>query len=247
MATVVIKLSLDDSGKLNSNEKFTVYAGLAFYTNDGRDEFIRKYKSSVHDIRCLYCRQNEDSCNKKCSELKSNGNISNEHRRQLLNHIKHEYTYAIVIDNSKIIRKEILNDKRCRGRYIDFAHKRIIKAIFMDFISKKIINPQDDINLYLFYDEQPTVTNGYYDLESSIKEELLYGIHNFNYNCYFQPILTGTLNVTLRYYDSRNHYDIQAADMLAGTIRHIMINEQFSYEDRISKIDKLTSIKLMLP
>lgn len=245
MTQVTIQLCLDDSGKLNANDDWTVYAGLVFYQKESRNSFIRKYKSAVESLKCKYCHQKPDSCTKKCPELKSNVGIHPRHRRRLLNIIKNEYTYAIVINNNNVY-PHILSDKHSRGRYIDYAHKMIIKQIIRDLIAKNIIDRNDDIRLFLYFDEQPTLTNGYYDLSSSIREELLYGITNYNYNISFRPTLAGKLEISLCYFDSRFHYDIQAADMLAGTIRHIAISKN-QISDKKDLIKKKVTTVLFMP
>lgn len=228
-----IYLSMDDSGKLNKNEEWTVYAGLIFLSSEQRELFIRKYKRAVEDIKCGYCKEEKGHCSLQCPEVKSSSPLRKTDRRRLMNLIKKEYTYAIVIQNQKVY-DHIINDKSARGRYIDFQHKLMVKKIVQGLLSRGILKRNDDLDLYLFFDEQPTVTDGKYSLTDSIHEELIHGIMNYNYSVNFRPILGGKLNISLEYYDSKYHYDIQASDVLAGTIRHIVIgNAPLSEKKRL--------------
>ena len=70
-----IYINLDDSGKLSFNEKISVYGGLLFFSKNEKDKFITQYRSIINDIKCKYCRQTINDCDKKCPEIK-NTNIS---------------------------------------------------------------------------------------------------------------------------------------------------------------------------
>ena len=241
-----IYICTDDSGKLNRNEKWTVYGGMVFLSQIERNSFIRKYQSVIEEIKCSYCEEDPYGCLKMCPEVKSSNPLKGEHRRRLMNMIKKEYTYVCLINNNKVY-DHIMNSKAGRGRYSDYAIKMFVKRIIQDLLYKGSLNRNDDITLHLYFDEQPTTTNGYYSLEESIKEELLHGVSNYQYNMTFRPILGGSLEIDLKYFDSKYHYDIQACDVLAGTIRHIIIRESMKYSERIKQIAEKTTIQLYLP
>jgi len=239
-----IFISMDDSGKLNSNEDYLVFAGLVIIGQSKRSKFLTSYKIIIDQIKCGYCFQEKETCDNNCPEIKSNNHLKPRHRRRLMNLIEGEITYAVIVENGKV-NKNIMNDKASRGRYSDYVQKRIIKEVINHLIKISVISPSDDIDLHLFLDEQPTVTNGYYGLEDSIREELLYGITNFNYQKTFPPILSGTLKIHLKYRDSKMHYDVQAADIIAGTIRRTVVNDD--KRKSIETVNKLTDVLLFLP
>jgi len=56
-----IYINLDDSGKLTSKERISVYGGLVFFSKKEKDKFITQYKSIINDIKCDYCA-NRDTC-----------------------------------------------------------------------------------------------------------------------------------------------------------------------------------------
>lgn len=242
-----IFISMDDSGKLNNNEKYTVFAGVVFTSQKSRDIFINSYRKIIDQIKCKYCKQKRDSCDHNCPEVKSNKMSHHpSHRRRLMNLIEREYTYAVVIRNEKLY-QYIMRDAASRGRYSDWAQKMIIKHVITDLIAKGVIKADDDIYLHLFLDEQPTITNGYYSLEESITEELTIGIKNFNYGRIFKRTLTGKFSISLKYRDSKYNYDVQAADIIAGTIHRILLDENIEQSDKIQKILKLADSYLTLP
>ena len=51
-----IYINLDDSGKLTTKEKISVYGGLVFLSKNEKDKFITQYKSIINDIKCDYCK-----------------------------------------------------------------------------------------------------------------------------------------------------------------------------------------------
>ena len=50
-----IYINLDDSGKLTTKEKISVYGGLVFLSKKEKDKFITQYRSIIDSIKCKYC------------------------------------------------------------------------------------------------------------------------------------------------------------------------------------------------
>lgn len=215
-----VYINLDDSGKLCKNESLCVYSGIIFLSKKEKDKFITQYRSIINSIKCKYCKSG--ICNKLCPEIK-NTNIKNTDKRRVLNYIKKYHTTSLVINNDKVY-KYIINNKSARGRFVDYSIKRMIKEIIRLLILNKYINPYKKINIILNIDEQTTKSNGYYNLKESIIEELRYGISNFNYASKITPIIHSDINIKLSYQDSKKSYVIQASDLLAGTIRRIILD-----------------------
>ena len=220
----IITINIDDSGKLVASEKVAIYAGLIFINKKEKEKFITQYRSIVNSIKCKYCKKNIESCNsnKFCPELKHNM-LKPSHNRQLLNYIKKYTVLSCIINNDKVF-SNIKEDKASRGRFLDYALKRLIKNTIKGLIKENKIDPNKPIKLILNIDEQTTKTNGYYNLKDGIVEELKYGIYNFNYDKIHPAIIFSDLKVIVHYQKSDKSYLIQAADLVAGTIRKLYLN-----------------------
>lgn len=242
----IVCINIDDSGKLVDTEKVAVYAGLVFTSKQEKDKFITQYRSIVNNIRCNYCNKDISICtsNKSCPELKHN-NLKNKHIRQLMNYVKRYSILCCVINNDKVY-SNIKKDTASRGRFLDYAMKLLIKQTFKGLIKENIINPDIPVKLILNIDEQTTKSNGYYNLKNSIEEELIYGIYNYNYSKAYEPILHSGLDVKLHYQKSDKSYLIQAADLVAGTIRKNYLKNLNDLTEFYKKID-FVNYKIFLP
>ena len=229
-----IYINMDDSGRLTDEpeEKSFVYGGIYFLSVEEQNKFINMYKNIVNQIKVKYCtffyfddqitkdfcyKHNYNKCKYKCPELKSN-NLKYADRKRLLKFIKKYSTSVVIVDNLKV-HKNILQDKASKGRFKDYVIKRLVKEIIQNLVKENKINPNNPVNIILNLDEQTTVSNGYYDLKSSIKEELQYGIYNYNYSSFVLPILKN-VNVYLNYKNSYLYFPVQAADLIVGDVRH---------------------------
>ena len=239
-----IYINLDDSGKLTTSESISVYGGIVFFSAKEKDDYMRQYKKINEEIKCFYCKSNVNNCNYKCPEIK-NTNIKNKDKRRIMNLIGKYYTIALVIKNNEVYHK-IKKDKASKERFIDYTIKRLIVELIKEIIKNGKINSQLSLSLIINIDEQSTKTNGYYNLKDSIKEELKYGITNFNYGMQIKPILSGNLNIKLTYRDSSLNFGIQSADLVAGTVRKKALE---SYSNNRKIYDELNFIdfKLIFP
>lgn len=236
---------MDDSGKLNSKESSCIFGGLFFYSSKEYNEFIVKYKSIINNIKCKYCKRKENNCNKDCIEVKGNMRLKNSHRRWIYNLEKKEKTFGVFIKNNKIY-KEIIDNKSARGRYLDYAQKRIVKEIILYSIKNNNIDLQKPLNIYIKIDQSKTKSNGYYNLKESIYEELVNGIINYDYSIKHEPIIKNGLNINIRHFDSKHNYGIQSADMIANYLHRqyeLMINQKVDISSSISFVE----VKLFLP
>lgn len=240
-----IFILMDDSGKLNNNENSCIYGGLFFYSNNDYINFINKYKSVIKSIRCKYCNKCISNCNKDCIEVKGTTKLKPVHKRQIFNLIKKENNFGVFIENKKVY-KPIMAEKASRGRYIDYVQKRIIKEIVNYSIKNKYIDPTKQVKLIIKIDDSKTKSNGYYNLVDSIQEELVNGIINYDYATVHKPILNSSLIIKSKNYNSKYHYGIQSADMIA----HYLHGEYEKYlingKDLSSTINFI-EVKLFLP
>lgn len=239
-----IYINIDDSGKLTSKELISVYGGIVFLSKKEKDKFITQYKSIISEIKCNYCK-NINKCNKKCPEIK-NTNIKPSDKRRIMNYIKKYYIIGLITKNYEIY-DHIKDSKAAKGRFIDYSIRRLIKEIIKNLIELKKINPYSPIRLIVNIDEQSTKSNGYYNLRDGLIEELKYGIINYNYGRKLLPIIYSNLEIRLSYQDSGKSYVVQAADLLAGTIRRKSLNALNESIDINIELSKFIDFKLILP
>lgn len=202
-----IFIYLDDSGVLhkNSKEQFFIYAGFVFLSKKEKDRALAIYKSAVKKI--------QNNTNK---EIKAYG-TKNKNKRFLVSQLSYCESFSCIVDKQKIY-DSILDNKKSIHRYKDYCIKRAAKAKIANMINRKIIDPAKPTVLRFFIDNQPTSTDGIYNLRESIKEELKNGIANFDYGIKHAPLFTGDLDVQTKFCDSSTHPLIQASDILANNI-----------------------------
>ena len=70
-------------------------------------------------------------------------------------------------------------------------------------------------------------------MKDGLLEELKYGISNYNYSMKINPIIFSELDVKVTYQNSSKSYVIQAADLLAGTIRKNVLNNEIENSEFI--------------
>jgi len=195
-----------------------------FKNRNDRDNFKRLYVDIIKDNKCKFCKCDKVSCNHDCPEIKSN-NTNPKFRRRIVNLIKNSeyaHSFATTIYN-RDIPLAVLNVKHSRGRRTDYYQKRIIKKIIKKLIIEKEIDPHKHLTLIIRIDESPQATDGKYNLEESIIEELLYGITNYDYGCTFPPTLFGGLKVDLKYVNSKETALVQASDFFVGYVNATLL------------------------
>lgn len=240
-----IFILMDDSGKLNKNENSCIFGGLFFFSNKEYINFINKYKSIINDIKCKYCKQCMEKCNKDCIEIKGTTKLKANDNRRLFNLIKKENNYGVFIDNKQIY-ASIMNDKAARGRYTDYAQKRVIKEVVMYAIRNKKIDVNNPVFLNIKIDDSKTKSNGYYNLKDSIYEELVNGIINYDYSTLHKPILKNKLKIKVRNYNSKYHFGIQSADIMSHYL-HKQYELFLMANKDISSTTNFIEVKLFLP
>lgn len=100
-----------------------------------------------------------------------------------------------------------------------------IMRLMKFLISDEKIDSNKPVRLIINIDQQSTKSNGYYNLHDGFIEALRYGSVNFNYSALIKPIIYSDLDILISYQDSGKSYVVQAADLLAGTIRKKAIEE----------------------
>lgn len=204
-----VSFYIDDSGVLhrNSNDDIFVYAGYFFLSDGSRDRARNRYRSLNHEIKKKLNRKDE---------LKGS-NLSNENKRALFNVMKNERSFHLVV-NINELDDYILKDNKSITRYKNYIFKEMIVKILKDLIEEDVIYPYNDLDLNINVDDQLCCIDGNYSIEDLIYEEMIEGIHNFNYTKKHEPIYFGDLKVKTRFCDSKYDYLIQASDILANRI-----------------------------
>lgn len=198
---------LDDSGVLhpNSREQYFVYAGYAFLSHKEKDRALCSYRRASRKVN-----PHPDQ------ELKAHG--AKGKTKRYLNSILRDYeSLSCVVDKHRIY-SNIIKDKKSIHRYKDYCLKRVAKAKLLAMLSQSTISSELPTVLRFFIDNQPTSTDGIYNLRESIHEEFSSGIQNFDYGVFHEPIFHNELIVTTNFCDSRTQPLIQAADILANSI-----------------------------
>lgn len=240
-----IHILMDDSGKLNSNENSCIYGGLFFYSNKEYINFINKYKSIINSIKCTYCSNNKSNCNKDCIEIKGTTKLKQKDKRRLFNLLKQQNNYGVFINNNRVYSK-IMSDKAARGRYCDYAQKRIVKEIVLYSIRNKLIDSNEELSLNIKIDEAKTKSNGYYNLKDSIYEELVNGIINYDYSTIHKPLIKNGLKIKVRNFDSKYNFGIQGADIISHYL-HNQYEQHLKNGKDISSTTSFIEVKLYLP
>lgn len=203
-----IHLFIDDSGRLEGNSNYFVYAGHCFIGDSPKNKAKGRYKRLVHQIA---------EANNFEFELKASNLENMSHRSSLYRILRNEISFDVSMKVSNL-QEYILADKKSRQRFKDYAIRRIVKKLFKHLIAQNLIDPNQDIELHINIDQQGFATNGLYGLGDGVFEELHEGIYNFNYGKFYPPILNANFSVYTRSCVSENDYLIQAADILANRV-----------------------------
>lgn len=240
-----IYILMDDSGKLNSNENSCIFGGLFFYSNKDYINFINKYKSIIDSIKCSYCSKDKTICDQDCIEIKGTTKLKPKDKRRLFNLLKKQNNYGVFINNNRVYDK-IMSDKAARGRYSDYAQKRIVKEIVLYSIRNKSIDSNKELSLNIKIDEEKTKSNGYYNLKDSIYEELVNGIINYDYSTIHKPLLNNGLKIKVRNFNSKYNFGIQGADIISHYL-HNQYEQHLKDGKDISSTTSFIEVKLFLP
>lgn len=199
----------DDSGVLhpsNPAQRF-VYAGYVFKSQQEVDSARRRYRALAGKIGKSLGRTDE---------LKASS-LGNKHKNALYKVLKNEESMAVVVDIGRVYSR-ILASPKSICRYKDYVLKRAVKNKLRRMIDDQSVMPGLDVTLHISVDEQLTATDGIYGLRETIKEELQYGISNYDYGVFHNPLFSGNVTVHVQYCESRHNYMIQACDILANRI-----------------------------
>lgn len=198
----------DESGVFDKKHNdFFVFGGVLYLSKEDRDIGSRKY---IHIERTIYQNNNYNGELKACK-------ISNKHKGKIFRSLNDTIRFGVIVNQNKVY-DDIFNDKKSKQRYLDYAYKMMIKKTLQKLDELKIINLDKIINIYIYCDEHTTATNGIYELEEGINQELKTGTYNYTWTKFYPPICKNLNNIILGFYDSKNKTLIRAADIVANRI-----------------------------
>ena len=242
MKYIDLYCAIDDSGKIDDPYPYSVYAGLVFLSSRERSSFMARYGHIVSSIRCRYCDKPALECDGVCPEIKS-CRIKPQHRRQLINFIRRKLCFIVIADKQNLTHVNFRN-KRSKRRFLDYSVKIVIKSVVREMMRREIFTAWDDVCLTLNIDNENRSSDGIYSFQESIRKELHEGMHHNN--VFFPPIIKGELTVRIRYRDSKENYDVQSADILAGTLRRYLIRCE-TFQEALGRISRIADVIEIIP
>ena len=215
----------DESGVFDCyHSQYFVFGGVAFLDRETMESAARRYLTVEREIRKENLISSED-------ELKAS-NLERKNQRRLFRTTNREFRFGVVVEIPKLkIRWQIADDKKSRQRYMDFAYKIAIKRFFASLIQDGAINPAEVNTIHFFTDQHTTATNGRYELNESLEQELIRGSFNFEKQIFHPPLFPTAKSTTLKYCDSKKVVLIRAADIIANRIYHLAHTGNLRYEE----------------
>jgi len=201
---------LDDSGVLHKNAagQFFIYAGYIFLSKKEKDAALANYRSAARQVR--------QSLRIASQEAKAYV-LSGKQKRFLNSRLAQYESFSCVVDKTRVY-ESILNNKKSIHRYKDYCLKRASKNKIRDLINRGLVDPTLPTAIRFFIDNQPTSTDGIYNLRESIREEFQNGIANFDYGIRYDALFSGPVQIFTTFCDSSKNFLIQASDILANSL-----------------------------
>lgn len=208
-----IYFTLDDSGKIDEKNNYLFYGGFVFKSEQACQSFCSEYKRYLKEIKHKYPYQ---------KEIKSNI-LKYKDRQKFIKQFSENYAYAVLIENDKLY-DPIKKNAKSKGRFIDYALKRLIKEVLKDLLKRKYLKRDLPLEIKIMIDNQTIKSNGLYNLAMSIQKELTKGMKP-HFEANYSPIFCD-VKVEVLYEDSKKSLLIQGADILTGTVRKYILKER---------------------
>ena len=218
----------DESGVFDcKHNKYYVFAGVILLGKDSRDDWRRKYAKVETDVR---------KATHWKDELKAS-TLSNKYKNKIFRSLNGCHKFAVIVEQWRV-NDNIWKSKKDKQRYLDYVYKIAVKRAFTDMINSELIIPKDVENIYFFVDEHTTATNGRYELEEGLLQELKSGTYNFNYSLYFPPIFPDVKTVKLDYRNSATPANrlVRASDIIANNVLHLAETNDINKLSQISNM-----------
>lgn len=211
----------DESGVFDKvhNDIF-VFGGLIFLSKENRDTASRMYSKAEKDI----CKSAEYLRGKEAKACFLSNNDKGKLFRSLNSFIK----FGVIIDQASVYDR-IFSNKKSKQRFLDYAYKIAVKNCLESLINDRTIDPSGKHNMYFNVDEHSTATNGIYELHETLEEEFKYGIYNYDFGFYREPIFPNLNDLKVSFCDSKAKPLIRAADIISNKIYHKAVSNDYKY------------------
>lgn len=213
----------------STKTKYFIYAGFIFCDEETANTARRRYRAVSKRIK----EQEGLSGEIKACILK------NKHKNNLSKVMNSYESFSVLVD-VPLVEDQIKSNKKSIQRFKDYTLKRGIKNKLKSLEKNGLIHFDKPAKISIYIDEQPTGTNGLYDLEKSIYEELANGTLNFKHGIFIEPVFASEIEVIVKYKDSKYDFLIQSSDILAN---RIWASYEHDREDLL-KIPKHLHLKL---
>lgn len=205
----------DESGTFDAkHNEFFVFGGLVLLGENERDECSHKYSKAENVIREL----------RNGGEIKGN-NTSPIQKGKLFRSLNGFHKFAVVVKQREID-KNIFNDPRHKQRFLDYIYKVGVKNLIKSLIDRKLINPKNVEEIYVYPDEHATATDATYELREGLYNEFKIGTFNSKYDVFYPPILPSLHSISVKFCNSKKVLLVRAADIIANRIYYLCRTKQ---------------------
>ncbi len=218
----------DESGVFDkSHNDIFVFGGVIVLGNDERDTWSRKYSRAEKVIRER--NRYPSSCELKATFL------SNGDKAKLFRSLNNCYKFGVIVNQNQVL-DNIFHNKKTKQRYLDYVYKIGVKRALKNLIDREVINPSTIENIYFYVDEHTTATDGRYELQEALEQELKVGTYNYNYSIFYEPIIPNLKAVKVNFCNSEKKYLVRAADIIANRLYYLSTKNLDEQMNAISNI-----------
>lgn len=199
----------DESGWVNNTRPYFVYGGLILLSAEEKSNAETIYKSCEDILKktVLIGRKRE---------IKASG-ISDYCKDLLFNSMRRFFKFGVIIDNRKL-NPRILNYKKHRQRFIEYAFRAGVKNAVETLVKKKRIKKTQIENMHFFADNHPSAINTVYEMNEELEKEYKRGCFSAGYTEYKPPFFRNIKSVNMTFCDSQRNLLIRASDIIANTL-----------------------------
>lgn len=210
MNQVNLYIYADESGVFdNKHNDIFVFGGVVYIGEDQKNIACRRY---AHIERVL-----RETSYPDVHELKATI-LSNKHKASIYRSLNQYHRFGVVIDQTRVYPR-IYKDKKTKQRFLDYAFVRSVRYILEHLLESNVLRADQIHDICVFMDEHSTATNGRYELEQSLEQELKIGKFNSNYTgMIVGPLLPDMHNIKVKMRDSSKDILIRSADIVANHI-----------------------------
>lgn len=210
MNQVNLYIYADESGVFdNKHNDIFVFGGVVYIGEDQKNIACRRY---AHIERVLRKMSYPD-----VRELKATI-LSNKHKASIYRSLNQYHRFGVVVDQTRVYPR-IYKDKKTKQRFLDYAFVRSVRYILEHLLESNVLRADQIHDICVFMDEHSTATNGRYELEQSLEQELKIGKFNSNYTgMIVEPLLPDMHNIKVKMRDSSKDILIRSADIVANHI-----------------------------